>query len=81
MTVVLEAKTIDGVFVGRCDAKCYRATGSKCKCICGGKNHGVGISQAFKNLQGLERDKPSDIVYVTRPHQRKLFTRELAIKV
>jgi hypothetical protein len=34
----------------RCDAKCTEATGSACKCICGGVNHGVGYSQAEENV-------------------------------
>lgn len=36
---------------GRCDAKCYNATGGKCDCICGGKNHGVGKQQAIDNVR------------------------------
>jgi hypothetical protein len=34
---------------GRCDAKCYNAKHPGCTCICGGKNHGVGLAQAQKN--------------------------------
>jgi len=36
---------------GKCDANCYNATGPKCDCICGGKNHGVGIDQATENTR------------------------------
>lgn len=31
----------------RCDAKCYDARGSVCHCCCGGRNHGVGFTEAF----------------------------------
>lgn len=31
----------------RCDARCYNAKGSKCTCICGGRNHGVGLNRAI----------------------------------
>jgi hypothetical protein len=39
--------------VGRCDARCYNATGDKCTCCCGGRNHGKGQAQAIENTQGL----------------------------
>jgi hypothetical protein len=26
----------------KCDARCLNATGFKCECSCGGKNHGAG---------------------------------------
>jgi len=35
---------------GRCDAKCYNAKCKKCDCCCGGRNHGVGLSQATRNV-------------------------------
>ncbi len=33
----------------QCGARCYDAKSSpeKCICICGGKNHGVGLSKAW----------------------------------
>lgn len=36
-----------------CNAKCYNATGKRCTCICGGRNHGVGLKQAIKNSAQL----------------------------
>jgi hypothetical protein len=36
---------------GRCDAKCYNASGGNCHCCCGGANHGVGIEKARDNIQ------------------------------
>lgn len=32
--------------VGRCDAHCHEALEPHCVCICGGKYHGAGSSQA-----------------------------------
>lgn len=34
----------------RCDARCYDAKMPNCQCICGGKNHGVGITKAVENV-------------------------------
>lgn len=34
---------------GRCDARCYLAISPVCTCCCGGKNHGVGLKQAWQN--------------------------------
>jgi hypothetical protein len=39
--------------VGRCDARCYDAKHSNCDCICGGRNHGKGKTQAVENTKGL----------------------------
>lgn len=30
-----------------CDVKCYDAQEPACDCVCGGKNHGVGLKQAI----------------------------------
>jgi hypothetical protein len=38
---------------GRCDAKCYNATHPDCHCVCGGKNHGVGLKQALENTEQI----------------------------
>jgi len=37
----------------RCDAKCYESTSAKCDCVCGGKNHGAGLSKAIDNTREL----------------------------
>lgn len=34
----------------KCGKKCYYAKGSKCTCICGGKNHGQGLIKSFFNI-------------------------------
>jgi hypothetical protein len=48
MTTVLAVYNSEGC-VGRCDARCHHAHGKSCTCICGGKNHGVGLEQAIQN--------------------------------
>ncbi len=53
MTALITASNSDGVY-GRCDAKCYDAKpGSKCDCICGGRNHAAGINAAMDNVSEL----------------------------
>lgn len=39
--------------VGRCDARCYDATGPECDCICRGANHGAGLKRAQDNTREL----------------------------
>lgn len=55
--VLIEARKGNQV-IGRCDASCYAASppkpSRKCKCICGGKNHGVGIANAIDNTNELK---------------------------
>lgn len=38
--------------VGRCDFRCYAATSAphRCRCICRGVNHGVGLQKAMDNV-------------------------------
>lgn len=36
-----------GILYGRCDANCYEGKGDHCNCICGGKNHGIGLPHAL----------------------------------
>lgn len=75
--------------VGLCDARCYNAKQpselkeprrNACICICGGRNHGVGVAQAVRNNHrdvGLTREdlqqfaqrhdlNPDDLVVVDR---------------
>lgn len=52
MTILIAYYSSNGC-EGRCDAKCYNAVDPKCTCICGGLNHGVGLSQAMDNTQKL----------------------------
>ncbi|RJO60372.1 MAG: hypothetical protein C4542_09780 [Dehalococcoidia bacterium] len=38
---------------GRCDARCYDspAPARSCTCVCGGKNHGIGLQAALARTQ------------------------------
>lgn len=54
MSTIIAAYNSEGC-VGRCDGKCYNATSPKCRCICGGKNHGKGAQQAVQNNHELLR--------------------------
>jgi len=37
----------------RCDARCHNATKPRCRCVCGGVNHGVGLEKARANTEQL----------------------------
>lgn len=52
MTTTIAVYNSEGC-VGRCDATCHDATGAKCDCICGGKNHGAGLQKAVENNREL----------------------------
>lgn len=47
--VLMSVGNIKGDCVGRCDSRCYNATGPICVCCCGGMNHGKGLQQAIDN--------------------------------
>jgi hypothetical protein len=58
MTTLLTVGNSEGS--RRCDAKCYDAKGSICRCVCGGRNHGKGLDEALSNCReilGLPRGK------------------------
>lgn len=56
MTTLIACYNSDGCY-GRCDAKCYGATGPDCHCVCGGINHGKGESEARENTRQLAADE------------------------
>lgn len=41
----------------RCDARCHRATKPRCRCVCGGVNHGVGLGQAVINTRQITNEQ------------------------
>ncbi len=49
----------------KCDSRCYDAKNSLCTCICGGINHGVGLSKAVNNTEEIPQ-KMLDILQVRR---------------
>ncbi len=52
--VVLKSINSYGV-TRRCDRRCHEAKGKRCRCCCGGKNHGVGLNQAIENAAEIVR--------------------------
>jgi dissimilatory sulfite reductase (desulfoviridin) alpha/beta subunit len=48
--VLMEVRTSGGS-IRRCDKRCYDAKHKKCTCVCGGKNHGVGLQKALENTK------------------------------
>jgi hypothetical protein len=50
--ILLSQKIGDGP-TQRCDARCFNAKGGNCQCICGGRNHGVGIDKALDNVREM----------------------------
>jgi hypothetical protein len=64
MATLVSLYNSDGC-IGRCDARCYNATGRKCECICDGRNHGRGLAIARETTereweQWVARRTPSD---------------------
>lgn len=53
--VILKAINSFGV-TRRCDRSCYEAKGKRCRCCCGGKNHGVGLNQAIENAGEIVKE-------------------------
>jgi len=47
--VVLIQQTSSSGQKRRCDARCYNGKHARCRCICGGRNHGVGLEKALRN--------------------------------
>lgn len=52
MSTIICIVGVDGE-VSRCDAKCYAATVPRCRCVCGGLNHGKGITVALAQTREL----------------------------
>lgn len=46
MTTLIAVYNGSGRCIARCDARCYRAVGEGCHCVCGGELHGLGEEQA-----------------------------------
>lgn len=56
MTTVISVSTSDGT--RRCDATCHNATGDMCRCVCGGRLHGIGADHALeRNTRDLLGDE------------------------
>jgi hypothetical protein len=55
MTVLISLTTGAGKR-RRCDARCYNGKHTRCRCICGGKNHGKGLDKAIQNTRDYMKD-------------------------
>lgn len=44
----------------RCDQRCYTSVTNRCKCLCGGRNHGKGLATARANANSLLPQMESD---------------------
>jgi hypothetical protein len=62
MAVLIEERSGDAW--RRCDARCHHAKGDKCRCICGGRNHGRGgagtlplFPKDIRLILGLDRSR------------------------
>lgn len=81
MTTLI-SRTVDGK-IRCCDGSCHNAKGKKCRCICGGQNHGAGqeaaiykteaIDQAWLDEQHIERFKPKPVCILLKDLQMQLF--------
>ena len=56
MATVIAVYNLAGC-AGRCDAKCHKAKGFDCKCICGGALHGVGTKIAQEDRGHLSDEE------------------------
>ena len=50
MATLILVRNTKGRVVGRCDARCYDAVKDRCRCCCGGVNHGKGYVVAATNV-------------------------------
>jgi len=55
----------------RCTAACYQASGNKCRCCCGGANHGKGFMGALQETgaaalkaSGRRRGRSGSMMFV-----------------
>lgn len=47
MTTLIESRSSNSS-PRRCDARCYNGKKTKCRCICGGRNHGQGLERSIR---------------------------------
>jgi hypothetical protein len=76
MTTILAVYTSQGC-IGRCDANCYNAKHSKCKCICGSRNHSAGKARAMENAAESVGLTPEDLDRFAKAHN--LDPKDLAV--
>lgn len=64
--------------IGHCSAKCYDAPkGSRCRCVCGGDNHGQGEAFALAHTAKIARRYPNTTIYIDpRADQLNLWDKD-----
>lgn len=77
MTTLISVGGNNGI-EGRCDARCYNADFPKCDCICGGRNHGIGLQKAQQNTSEmakslLKKYGKENIIFPEEGKQLELF--------
>jgi len=75
MTTLIEVRGGDGELLGRRDARCYNAERPECECVCGGMNHGAGLSRAVDNTRAYAEAMIGE--YVSR-HGLQDYTAEVS---
>ena len=63
MATVFSVFSLKDKFLGSCNARCYDAKGDRTACICGGVNHGKGLTRAARNTLTLR------VVFPYGPHK------------
>jgi hypothetical protein len=48
-------------WVGICCESCWFAEEEKCRCRCGGRNHGRGVVKAYARLDDYTKDVASEL--------------------
>lgn len=74
---VIRIRNTDGT-LGECSAKCYDADIARCRCICGGRNHGVGEAQALANARELAQSWNCEVEIDERANQMNLWPNDLS---
>jgi len=72
MSTLISIRTAQGE-VSVCNAKCYEAKHPRCLCICGGKNHGVGIEQAKQNVLQHQKEMVDAFVLMNHIHDYEVM--------
>ncbi len=63
MATLFSVFSLKEKFLGSCNAKCYDAKGDRSACVCGGVNHGKGLTQAARNTLNMR------VVYPHGPYR------------
>jgi hypothetical protein len=71
MSTLLIVRNIAGEILRKCDALCYNGKGTHCDCCCGGRNHGVGLARARRNLKDFAH--AAMIPYLPYEHERQEY--------